>query len=221
MSPDQAERVCSNEVQRRMNVRNQDVDVIYQREDSNRNNYRVDWRVKNRGNDSRGSCLVSQNGRIEQFNGGNGGNYNGNGKGNGNYNGNGNYGGGRPGGGFPGNGNGGFNPPPAVNFPATRVDTAGRGTFNGKGITANVTRGWVDTSNSTVQLTGDRNFKVTFSGVIERSNGNGFTFRITNSNLGGAQGTAQVTLNGDRNEVQSINVDGRINGDRFQANFNR
>lgn len=220
MSPDQAERVCSNEVQRRMNVRNQDVDVIYQRENSNRGMYSVDWRVKNRGNDARGSCLIDQSGRVQQFNGGNGydgyGNFKGKGKGNGNYN-----GGGQPG--FPGNGNGGFNPPPGggVNFPAVRADTSGRGTFNGKGITANVTRGWVDTGGSTIQLTGDRNFKVTFSGVIERANGNGFTFRITNSSLGGAQGTAQVMLNGDRNEVQSINVDGRINGDRFQANFNR
>src|SRR6476469_10046870 len=123
MSPDQAERTCSNEVQRRMNVRNQDVDVIYQREDSNRNNYRVDWRVKSRGNDARGSCLIGQNGRIEQFNGGKG--YNGNGNGNGNYKGNGNY----NGGGFPGNG--GVNAPP-VNFPAVRADTSGRGTFNGK-----------------------------------------------------------------------------------------
>ena len=42
-----------------------------------------------------------------------------------------------------------------------------------------------------------------------------------NSSLGGAQGTAQVMMNGDRNEVQSINVEGRINGDRFNGSFSR
>jgi hypothetical protein len=216
MSPEQAERICSTEVQRRMNARNQDVDVIYQREDSNRNTYRVDWRLNSRGNDSRGSCLIDQNGRVQQFNGGNRGGNNGGG-----------YGKGKGNGGFPGKG-GGFpgnnNPPPGVsNYARVRLDTSGRGTFNGRGITAKVTRGWVDTlGNTSVQLTGDRDFRVTFYGVVERANGDrNFTLRITNSTLGPAQGTAQVQLNGDKNEVESINVNGRINGDQFNANFNR
>jgi hypothetical protein len=107
--------------------------------------------------------------------------------------------------------------------PNVRVDTAGRGTFQARGVNARITRGWVDTRNNVaVALSGDRNFGVTFYGTINRSsNDRAFTMRITSSNRGNAQGTAQVRLNNDRNEVEWISVDGRMNGDRFQGSFNR
>lgn len=218
MSPNEAERICRNEVQSRLNARGNDVDVIYQPEDSNRNNYHVDWRVNSRNNSTRGTCDVDDNGRVRQFRNSGGGN-------NGGNNGGG-FGKGKGNGGFPGNGGGfpGNNPPPGVsNYPRVRLDTSGRGTFNGRGITAKVTRGWVDTlGNTSVQLTGDKDFRVTFFGVVERSDGNRtFVLRITGSSLGNAQGTADVRLNGDRNEVEAIVVNGRINGDAFQAGFNR
>jgi len=45
--------------------------------------------------------------------------------------------------------------------------------------------------------------------------------RITRSDRSNATGTATFRVNGDRNEVESINVNGRINGRDFSGNFNR
>jgi hypothetical protein len=56
---------------------------------------------------------------------------------------------------------------------------------------------------------------------VERSDGGGFTMRITGSDRGGAQGTAQVRLNNDRNEVQSITLSGNMGRDSFSGNFSR
>jgi hypothetical protein len=127
---------------------------------------------------------------------------------------------GGPGGpGFPG-GPGG---PGVGNYPRVRVDTSGRGSFNSR-FAANVkiTRGWVDsTGRPSVALSGG-NFRITFYGVVERSDGNReFTMRITGSNRGDAQGRADVRLNRDRNEVEMINVNGRMGRTNFTGNFSR
>jgi hypothetical protein len=45
--------------------------------------------------------------------------------------------------------------------------------------------------------------------------------RITGSDRGAAQGRADVRLNGDRNEVEMINLNGRIGRSNFTGNFNR
>ncbi len=125
-----------------------------------------------------------------------------------------------PGGpGFPG-GPGG---PGVGNYPRVRVDTSGRGSFNTRSFAnVRITRGWVDsTGRPSVSLSGS-GFKVTFYGVVERTDGNReFTMRITGSDRGNAQGSAQVRLNRDRNEVEMINLNGRMGRDNFSGNFGR
>ncbi len=65
------------------------------------------------------------------------------------------------------------------------------------------------------------NFQITFYGVVERSDGGGFTMRITGSDRGDARGTAQARLNSDRNEVETITVSGRMGRNSFTGNFSR
>jgi hypothetical protein len=73
-----------------------------------------------------------------------------------------------------------------------------------------------------VSLSGEHNFKITFRGEAVRSNGDReFTIRIRNSDHGDADGVATVRLNGDKNEVESINISGHLNGGRFDGMFNR
>ena len=103
------------------------------------------------------------------------------------------------------------------------VDTSGRGTFDARfagGV--RITRGFVDTRDRpSVGMRGG-NFRITFYGDVARgSSDRDFTFRITGSDRGNARGTARVQLNGDRNEVVSIDVDGDINGDQFKGTFRR
>jgi hypothetical protein len=129
---------------------------------------------------------------------------------------------GYPGG--PGSGGPGYPGGPGVrNYPRVRVDTSGRGAFNSK-FAANVriTRGWVDsTGRPSVALSGG-NFRATFYGVVDRTDGNReFSMQITGSDRGDAQGRADVRLNRDRNEVEMINVNGRIGRSNFTGNFSR
>jgi hypothetical protein len=113
--------------------------------------------------------------------------------------------------------------PGVGNYPRVRVDTSGRGNFNSS-FAANVkiTRGFVDTSGRpSVALRGG-NFRITFYGVVDRTDGNrSFSMRITGSDRGSAQGRADVRLNGDRNEVEMINLNGRIGRSNFTGDFNR
>ncbi len=122
-----------------------------------------------------------------------------------------------------GPGPGGPGGPAVGNYPKVRVDTSGRGSFNG-GVAANVkiTRGFVNsTGRPSVSLRGS-NFMITFYGVVERTDGNReFTMRITGSDRGDVQGRADVRLNRDRNEVEMINVNGRMGRNNFTGNFNR
>ncbi len=63
---------------------------------------------------------------------------------------------------------------------------------------------------------------ITFYGVVERTDGSReFSIRITGSDRGNAQGRADVRLNRDRNEVEMINVNGRMGRNNFTGNFNR
>jgi hypothetical protein len=113
---------------------------------------------------------------------------------------------------------------PVVIVYPVRADTSGRGTFSGSnGGTVRITRGWVDTTGDpTVSLSGEHNFKITFRGEAVRANGDReFTIRIRNSDHGDADGVATVRLNGDKNEVESINISGHLNGGRFDGMFNR
>ena len=57
--------------------------------------------------------------------------------------------------------------------------------------------------------------------MVENSVAGGFTMRITGFDRGDARGTAQARFNPDLNEVDLINVSGRIGRDDFSGNFNR
>jgi hypothetical protein len=113
---------------------------------------------------------------------------------------------------------------PAVpNYPRVKVDTSGRGTFNSRAAgTVKITRGFVDSTGRypSVSLRGG-DFKITFFGVVERSDGGGFTMRITGSDRGEAYGTAQARLNRDCNEVETITLDGKMGRNSFTGNFSR
>jgi hypothetical protein len=105
------------------------------------------------------------------------------------------------------------------NYPRVRVDTSGHGSYQGRHRSANITRGWVDTSSDrpSVALSGDNDFRITFYGNVVRSDGNHVVMEITGTDRGSANGHAEFRLNGDRNEVDMITV----NGSGFSGNFNR
>jgi hypothetical protein len=125
-----------------------------------------------------------------------------------------------PGPGYPGGP--GYPSPGVPNYPRVKVDTPMQGLYSSRSGSFNVNRGYVDSRGNTpsIALRGD-NFRITFYGVVERSDGGGFTMRITGSDRGDARGTAQARLNNDRNEVELIIVNGRIGRDDFSGNFNR
>lgn len=104
-----------------------------------------------------------------------------------------------------------------------RVDTAGKGNFNGFGRSFRITRGWVDTTGRRplVALSSDRNFRANFYGSVD-GGGRDFTMRIRSTDQGNANGTITFRLNNDRNEVEMINVNGRgFNGGPFSGYFSR
>jgi hypothetical protein len=112
---------------------------------------------------------------------------------------------------------------PIANVPRVKVNTAGRGNFSGP-QTAKVTRGWVDTSvtPTVVSLSGEKNFKITFNGDVTRQNGDReYVMDIRSSDRGDASGRATFRLNKDKNEVEFISIDGRMNGSDFNGSFNR
>jgi len=167
-------------------------DVFTNMQGTNSGRARVSWTVRSR----EGYCIIDNRMTVVEFrdnsNGGSG-----------------NKGGGKNGGGRP------------IDVPRMTMDTSGRGTFNSD-RSVRITRGWVDTAGQTaVALSGENNFRVMFFGEITQSNGREFTMRITRSDRSNATGTATFRVNGDRNEVESINVNGRINGRDFSGNFNR
>jgi hypothetical protein len=105
-----------------------------------------------------------------------------------------------------------------------RADTGGRGSFNTQDRgPVRITRGWVDTTGEpAIALSGEHDFRISFRGEIIRSNGEReFTMRIRGSDRGEARGIATFRLNRDRNEVEFISINGRLNGEKFDGNFNR
>jgi hypothetical protein len=119
---------------------------------------------------------------------------------------------------------GGPAPETAVKAPRVKVDTSGKGDYNGPNGSFRITRGWVDTKapQTTVALSGEHHFKINFYGYITQQNGSReFTMQINGSDQGDATGTATFRLNDDRNEVEYISMIGRLNGRDFNGNFRR
>ena len=113
--------------------------------------------------------------------------------------------------------------PIVTNYPRVKVDTSGRGSFNSRFAgSAQISRGWVDSTGRPLVALSGGNFRITFFGIVESSDGNReFTMRITGSDCGIAHGSAQVRLNRDRNEVEMIDLNGWIGRDNFAGNFSR
>ena len=107
--------------------------------------------------------------------------------------------------------------PPMTDYPRVKADSSGRGTFTGQSYGSNqVTRGWFNTKEGrpAVALSGSRDFKVTFFGEIVKADDRHITMRSTESSQGPARGRAEIFLNRDRNEIESISIQGRgFNGD--------
>lgn len=108
-------------------------------------------------------------------------------------------------------------------YPRLAVDTDGRGPLKVDNQTLRIRRGYVNTRETpSVALRCDRNYRVTFRGDVVQANGDReFVIRITGSDRGDARGMATIRLNPDRNEVEFINVRGRLNGRPFEGTFDR
>jgi|GEM_PF-1484599 len=217
-SAQNAMRQCAEAVADRYNVRRNDVRV--NRGDSNRDGFSVyDWQYSRSRS---GYCVVDRRGRVSDVGEGR---YSGD-SGWGNGNGNRPNRPGRPnGGGWNNGGGGGWNNGGnnSVSAPQVKVDTSGRGNYSDGSTSVRITRGWVDTrGNTTVSLSGESNFRVDFYGNITRQNGDReFTMRVTGSSRGNANGTLTFRLNNDRNEVEMINVNGRVDGRNLNGSFSR
>ena len=107
--------------------------------------------------------------------------------------------------------------PAAATSSASSHSNGGHGTFNGQSYGSNnVTRAWFNTREGrpALALSGSRDFKVTFFGDIVKADDRHITMRITDSSQGPARGRAEIFLNHDRNEVESVSINGRgFNGD--------
>ena len=167
--------------------------------EGNRGTYILNWEARvDRGRRERGYCEVDRrDGRIVRFET-------------------------NP---YGGDGGGGYNPPPySGDYPRVKVDTDGRGYFSSRiGKTNRLDRGYVDTREETsVALRGRDGFHITFFGQVVESDGRReITLQITSSDRGDARGRASIRLNGDRNEVEWISVNGWMSGGDMRGEFNR
>ena len=203
-------QTCRANVANALGVSPNNVDADYGRNGDNGNPV-IAWETDLAGRRVRGFCETSRGGGVisTQLGGSyaivRGGNRGG--------------GGGFGGGAF---GNGGGNKGSAL--VSVKVDTSGKGSFSGMGQNIRITRGWVNTEGpASVSLSGQGDFKITFFGTVDGSNQDReFILRITRSDRGNnAEGTAVIRLNSNRSEVESIRVDGRLGGNRFNGSFLR
>ena len=191
-------RDCQSRVASALRVSMSDIDVNPGGE-GYRGNYILNWEVRlDRGRRERGYCEVDRrDGRIVRFET-------------------------SP---YEGGGDGGYNPPPySGDYPRVKVDTDGKGYFSSHvGKTNRLDRGFVDLRDQTsVTLRGRDGFRITFFGQVTGSDGRReITLQISSSDRGDARGRASIRLNGDRNEVEWISVNGWMAGGDMRGEFNR
>lgn len=108
------------------------------------------------------------------------------------------------------------------NYRQVSIDTSGSGAFSSRSSNSiGINRAFVDTrSRPSIALAG-RNFRMTFYGEIERLDDHNFTMRISGSDRGDARGRADFRLNRGNDEVEMINLSGRMSGETFHGSFNR
>jgi hypothetical protein len=210
---------CRNRVAAELGVPLNAIDVR-RGTDTNNGNMMIDWSLRaRRERDASGFCEVNRsNGRVVRFqaardNRGNRGRDDRGERGRDDRGDRGRYDAG------PGN-----QTPAATNYPRVRADTSGHGSFNARNATsANITRGWIDTTGAqaSVALSGSNNFRVTFYGRVIQADDRRIVIEITESDKGRAEGRADIRLNPDKNEVESLGVQGRGFGGDFNGNFSR
>lgn len=192
-------RDCQSRAASALRVSMSDVDINPGGE-SDRGRYILNWEARvDRGRRERGYCEIDRrDGRVVRFETNP-------------------YGGGGDG--------GGYNPPPySGDYPRVKVDTDGKGYFSGRvGKTNRLDRGFVDLRDQTsVTLRARDGFRITFFGQVVGSDGRReVTLQITSSDRGDARGRASIRLNGDRNEVEWISVNGWMAGGDMRGEFNR
>ncbi len=112
-----------------------------------------------------------------------------------------------------------------VDYPRVRVDTAGRGDYSAPGFnSARIDRGYVDTGSDRVMvgLGGKDDFRVLFYGTVTRRVGDReYEIDINDSSEGPASGRGRFRFNPDRNEVEMIDIQGRMGRGQFTGRFNR
>jgi len=109
---------------------------------------------------------------------------------------------------------------PVTKYPHVKADTSGHGNFNSQMLGAgDVSRAYIDTKGDrpAVGLSGSGDFKVMFYGDVIQAQDRRIVIRISSSDRGPAQGQADIYLNSDKNEVESVS----INGANFMGDFNR
>jgi len=191
-------RDCQGRAASALRVSMSDIDVNPGGE-GNRGTFILNWEARlDRGHRERGYCEIDRrDGRVVRFETSP-------------------YGGG---------GDGGYYPPPySGDYPRVKVDTDGKGYFSSRvGKTNRLDRGFVDLRDQTsVTLRGRDGFRITFFGQVAGSDGRReITLQISSSDRGDARGRASIRLNGDRNEVEWISVNGWMAGGDMRGEFNR
>jgi hypothetical protein len=196
ISQEDAERACHAEAVRRLGMGFRDVgtDALRPTEDGN---YRVKWYtdVPN-GNNSGGVCEVDRRGSLVHFDQARG-----------------------------DRGDGGDGrASPVGEYPRVKVDTGGTGSFDGGRFRdIRLERVSLDTRDRPVLvLVGRHEFRIAFYGEVINSDGNReLTLRVNASDHGDVHGRAQIRLNPDRNEIETMDFHGTMDGGELNSSFVR
>ncbi len=120
-------------------------------------------------------------------------------------------------GGNTGGGGGGFFPGDGGSLPDINTSMTGNGSLSHGGNRYSLTEASVNIRGNTCRITviSDRNARVEMTGYPDR---NGGRCTLTGSSNGNLRGNARLNLSGNR--VTRISLDGTLNGQSFNGNFN-
>lgn len=113
---------------------------------------------------------------------------------------------------------------PVSDYPRVRVDTGGDGTFDGGRFrNIHLQSVYLDTrERPTLVLRGVHEFRIAFYGeVIASDSPREFVLRINSSDHGDVHGRAEIRLNRDANEVDSLDFHGSMDGSELNSRFVR
>jgi hypothetical protein len=191
ISREDAEQVCHAEAARRLGLDFDDVGTGRMRS-SDEGTYRIKWYTDlANGNNSSGSCTIDRGGNLLRFD---------------------------QDGGMAG-GPAGFGP--VGDYPRVKVDTGGDGTFDGGRFrNVHLESVYLDMrERPTLVLRGSHEFRIAFNGEVIGASQREFTLRINGSDHGDVHGRAEIRLNPDRNEVETLDFHGTIDGSELNSSF--